>query len=215
MGYLPEALNNYLLRLGWGHGDDEIIPMDQAIKWFDFDGIGKSAAKFDFAKLESLNAHYINECDDARLVELALPFMNEHQRLFPDEAGLERFKKGMPALKERAKTLLQIAEDGAFYCKSLPFEYDEKAQKLLEGDAQEMLPRLLERFEALPAFNHDAIEEACRTLAEEAYEGKLKKIMMPLRAALTGTNKSPSLFEVAEVFGQTETCKRIQAALKS
>ncbi|MCB1529854.1 MAG: glutamate--tRNA ligase [Rhodospirillales bacterium] len=213
MGYLPEALCNYLLRLGWGHGDDEIISMAQAIEWFDFDGIGKAAARFDFAKLESLNAHYIHQASDERLVELTLPFMQEHQRVFPDTEGLERLKKGMPALKERAKTLLQIAEDGAFYCRSLPFEYDEAARKLLDEEAKSMLPRLLERFQDMEAFDHESIESACRALAEEGGGGKLGKIMMPLRAALTGTNKSPPLFEAAEILGKAETCKRIQAVL--
>ena len=211
MGYLPEALRNYLLRLGWGHGDEEIIPTDRAIELFDLPGVNKAAAKFDHAKLESLNAHYINEADNERLIDLTAPFLKTRHGLEIDNTGRGRLRAGMDELKDRAKTLLQLADEAAFYLKSIPLSYDDKAVKNLQG-AQDMLLTLTGRFKALPNFKAEAIETACRDLAKELYGGKLGKVMMPLRAALTGTDKSPSLFHAAEILGLDETCGRMQAA---
>lgn len=213
MGYLPEALCNYLLRLGWSHGDEEIIPRDKAIEWFDLDHVGKAPSKFDFAKLENLNAHYINECDDDALIEYALPFFKKNHDLVPDELGLSRIKDGIEELKSRAKTLIQFADEAAFYAKTLPLSFDEKAQKNLEG-AEEVLTALLNAFEShTDVFNSDFVQQSCKDVAEKHKDGKLGKVAMPLRAALTGTTVSPSIFHAAEILGKEETCARIKSAL--
>ncbi len=207
MGYLPEAMRNYLLRLGWGHGDDEIISTEQAIEWFNLEGIGKAAAKFDFAKLESLNAHYIQQADNARLIELAKPFFGVEI----NDTAHERLMQGADELKERAKTLIQFAEEGAFYAKEIPFDYDEKAQKML-ADATDVLEALKTTFEGLNDFTADSIQEACKKIADDLKDGKLGKVAMPLRAAVAGTTVSPSIFHACAILGKEEACSRIQAA---
>ena len=211
MGYLPEAMRNYLLRLGWSHGDDEIISTKQAIEWFDLDRIGQSAARFDFAKLESLNAHYLKEADDERLVELTAPFFEKRHGLVLDEIAKKRLLAGMPELKGRAKTLLQIADEGAFYAKKIPYVFDDKAKAVLDKD---ILSALHERLAHLKPFNAGAIEHLCREIADAQCGGKLGKVAMPLRAALTGITVSPSIFHAAEILGQEETLARVGYALK-
>lgn len=237
MGYLPEAMCNYLLRLGWSHGDDEIISRQQAIEWFDLDGIVKSPARWDYDKLNHLNAHYIKEADDARLVELLIPFLTPHLNPPPSSEGRTsdtkpsptlggegldggavsaqgqtRLLAMMPELKSRAVTLVQMAEEAAFLVKSAPLDMNEAAQKLLDADGKAMLKQIADRFTALEPFTHDKIEEACRALATDT-GAKLGKIMMPLRAALTGRDKSPSLFHAIEILGREETINRIKAVL--
>ena len=212
LGYLPEALCNYLLKLGWAHGDEEIIPVKRAIELFDFDGINKAAAKFDYAKLENLNAHYIKEADNNRLIDLVAPFLQEKHNIIISEVGLERLKAGMGGLKDRAKTLVQLAEESVFYLLET-VSYDEKAQKHLNTEALPILNAMLDAFNKLEDFTAENIEAICRELADSHAEGKLGKIMMPLRSALTGTDKSPPLFEVAEVFGKEETISRILASV--
>jgi glutamyl-tRNA synthetase len=212
MGYLPEALCNYLLRLGWGHGDDEIIPRAQAIEWFGFDGIGKAAANFDFAKLESINAHYINEADPAALIESARPFFKTHQDLDLDDTAVERMTAGIDELKSRAKTLIDFANDAAFYARALPFAYNEKAQGLI-ADGQDVLSVLAQRFTDMPDFTGDAIKDMCKTVADEVAGGKMGKVGMPLRAAITGTTASPTIFDACAILGRDESVARLKAAL--
>ncbi len=214
MGYLPEAMCNYLLRLGWSHGDDEIISRQQAIEWFDLDGIVKSPARWDYDKLNHLNAHYIKEADDARLVELLTPFFDPSLRGAAGDAAIQtRLKSMMPELKSRSVTLVQMAEEAAFLVKSVPLDMNEAAAKLLDADGKAMLSQLSERFSALDVFTHDKIEETCRALATDT-GAKLGKIMMPLRAALTGRDKSPSLFHAIEILGKEETLARISYAIR-
>lgn len=208
MGYLPEAMCNYLLRLGWSHGDDEIISRKQAIEWFDLDGIVKSPARWDYDKLNHLNAHYIKEADDARLVELLIPFLKTDVT----DAHKKRLLSMMPELKSRAVTLVQMAEEAAFLVKSVPLDMNEAAMKLLDADGKAMLAQIATRFETLDSFTHDKIEESCRALATDT-GAKLGKIMMPLRAALTGRDKSPSLFHAIETLGRDETLARISAVI--
>lgn len=213
MGYLPEALANYLLRLGWSHGDEEIISRDKAVEWFDLDHIGKAAAKFDFAKLESLNAHYINEANVDELIAQAMPFFKQRHGLEPEGQGLERIKMGIEELKSRSKTLLQFVDTAAFYAKSLPLTFDEKAQKNLDG-ASDVLKEILSTFEAQDGeFDSDFVQNTCKEVAGNLRDGKLGKVAMPLRAALTGTTVSPSIFHAAAILGKEESCARIQAAL--
>ena len=210
MGYLPEAMRNYLLRLGWGHGDDEIISTEQAIEWFDFDGMGKAAAKFDFAKLENLNAHYINEADAERLIEICLPLYQERHGITPDAEAQKRIMASADELKSRAKTLLQFTDESVFFTKTVPLDFDEKAAGLLDKD---ILQDLQTRLNDLGDFTSENIQAVCKTVADEKMDGKLGKVAMPLRAALTGTTISPSIFHAAEILGKDETCTRIQAAI--
>ena len=213
MGYLPEAMRNYLLRLGWSHGDDEVISDAQAKEWFDLEHIGKAAARFDFDKLASLNAHYINESDNARLIEYAAPFYEKHHDITLDTLATKRITAGIDELKSRAKTLLQFVDESAFYAKSLPFDLDEKAEKLAE-EAQDILKSLLETLVTVEEFSAENVQIACKDIAQELANGKLGKVAMPLRAAVTGTTVSPSIFHACEILGKAETCARIQACLK-
>lgn len=213
MGYLPEAMRNYLLRLGWGHGDDEIISTAQALEWFGFDGMGKGAARFDFDKLESLNAHYIREADTDRLIELCLPFYQSRHDVTPNEIQINQIKACAEELKSRAKTLLQITDKSAFFAKTLPLDFDEKAQGIIEGN-QDILKALHERLGKLDAFDKDAVMNECKAIADDMAEGKLGKVGMPLRAALTGTTASPSIFDVAAILGQKDCLARIASAIQ-
>ena len=212
MGYLPEAVRNYLLRLGWSHGDDEIITTEQAIEWFDLKGIGKSAARFDFEKLENLNAHYINEADPQRLIDLCKPFYKDRHNLDITQEAQKRIIQGSDELKSRAKTLLQFTDESAFYAKTLPLTYDEKAASLIT-DNKDVLQALLEKINALDTVTADSIQNTCKDVAADMADGKLGKVAMPLRAALTGTTVSPSIFHAAEILEKDETCARIQAAI--
>ena len=212
MGYLPEAMRNYLLRLGWSHGDDEIISDAQAREWFDLEHIGKAAGRFDFDKLESINAHYMQECDDERLLEQTASFFEE-LGLSIDDTGRARLLAGMHELKTRSKTLKAMAADGAFYLRSLPLHYDEKAADIIK-DSGDVLRALHDTFEGADAFGKDAVMTMCKDIAKDMADGKLGKIGMPLRAALTGTIASPSIFEVASILGKKETYARLSAALQ-
>ncbi len=202
MGYLPEAMRNYLLRLGWSHGDDEIISDAQALEWFNLEHVVRSPARWDFDKLNHLNAHYIKLADDKRLLELIKPFLPAQNDT--------RILAMMPELKSRAVTLIQLAEEAAFLAKSVPLDFTPEAQKLLDADGKSALGHIAAKFETLESFTHDKIEESCRALATEQ-NLKLGKIMMPLRAALTGRDKSPSLFHAMEILGKEETLARLKA----
>lgn len=213
MGYLPEAMRNYLLRLGWSHGDDEIISTAQAVEWFNLEHVGRSAARFDFAKLESLNAHYMKQADGKRLIELAKPFYLKRHGIELSDLAEKRILAGQDELKSRAKTLLQFVDESVFYAKMVPFKYDEKAQKLVQ-DGQAILKVLMEKLQALNEFTASSIETACKGIAETHTGGKLGQVAMPLRAALTGTTVSPSVFHAGEILGKEETLARVQATLQ-
>lgn len=211
MGYLPEAMRNYLLRLGWSHGDDEIIDTDQAIEWFDLTGVGRSAARFDFAKLENLNGHYISIADDARLLTLILPILAAKAPETPDDQAKAWLLAGIPQLKIRAKTINELAENAMFYLTRPQFPLaNAKAAKLLRGDARRILDRVCECLADTDPWTADHLESRLRDAAE-AMEVGLGKLAQPLRAALTGSNASPSLFEIMEIFGRSETLERISA----
>ena len=210
MGYLPEALRNYLLRLGWSHGDDEIISTEQAIAWFDLDKVGQSAARFDYAKLENLNGHYIRETDDDRLAELVAERLAEDPALTVDDEAKRRLRAGMPGLKSRAKTLVELAENARFYVVGTPIPMEEKAAALLDDAARAALAALAPHLRTLTSFDEHDIEDAVRRFAEE-YGVKLGKVAQPLRAAMTGSAASPGIFEVLAVLGKAETLRRIEA----
>jgi glutamyl-tRNA synthetase len=208
MGYLPEALRNYLLRLGWSHGDEEIIPTEKAIEWFDLDAVGRSAARFDFAKLANLNGHYIRETANDRLASLILPRIEAMIGRAVDTDGQQRLADGMDGLKPRAKTLVELAEIAAFYVRPRPIPLADAAAKQLDAEARARLAALGPALSGVQAWNAAALEAVVRTAAESAGI-KLGMLAQPLRAALTGSTASPPIFEVMQVLGRAETLGRL------
>ncbi len=208
MGYLPEALRNYLLRLGWGHGDDEIIATGQAIQWFDLDGVGRGPSRFDFAKLDNLNGHYLRQADDAALAREVAARLG----VAGDAAIEQRLAAGMAGLKARAKTLKELADNARFYALKRPLAPDDKARALLTGDASKVLKELREALAASDAWNGADLEAKARRFAE-AKGIKLGQAAQPLRAALTGATTSPPIFEVMQVLGREEALARIDDVL--
>ena len=215
MGYLPEAMRNYLLRLGWSHGDDELISDKQAKEWFNLEHVQKSPARFDFVKLESVNAHYMKQADGKRLIELAKPFYKSRHDLEINAIAEKRILAGIEELKSRAKTLLQFADESAFYARTIPFNYDDKAKAQLNDAGKAILKEIADKMSALNDFTSDRIQTLCKSIADAHAAGKLGQVAMPLRAALTGTTVSPSVFHAAEILGKDETLARINHALKA
>ncbi|MDX9689974.1 MAG: glutamate--tRNA ligase [Alphaproteobacteria bacterium] len=210
-GYLPEAICNYLLRLCWAHGDDEIIPMKQAIEWFDFDGVGRSPARFDFAKLNHLNGHYIGQTPDDVLARLAQPFVEKVIGRVLSDTDLDLLTQALPDIKPRVQLLTEIAEAAQFYFQSLA--PDEKALKILSAEAKGLLAQLASRMEVLASFSKEEVEGLFRSFAEE--QGvKLGSVAQPLRAALTGRGVSPPIFAAAALLGKDETVKRVRNATR-
>ena len=204
MGYLPEAIRNYLLRLGWGHGDDETISTAQAIEWFDLDGVGKSPSRFDYAKLDNLNGHYLREADNARIVDLITRRLGGIT-----EAGKTLLIKGMDGLKQRAKTLNELADNTAFYIASRPLSLDDKAREIIEKGGKDTISKLLPLFETAASWTHDGLQQICKDYAESAGI-KLGVVAQPLRAALSGKTVSPGVFEVMEILGKEESLGRLK-----
>jgi len=202
LGMLPEAVSNYLLRLGWGHGDDEIISRAQATEWFDLDHVGKSPSRFDFKKLENLNGHYIREADDGRLAELIAPGLGIDE---PQQALLTR---AMPELKARATTLHQLADGARFLFDTRPLAVDEAAAALLTDESRAILAAAHKHLVALAKWDVESLEAAIRDVAD-ASGAKLGKIAQPLRAALTGRTTSPGIFDVLALLGRDESLARI------
>ncbi|MPZ10463.1 MAG: glutamate--tRNA ligase [Kiloniellaceae bacterium] len=208
MGYLPEALRNYLLRLGWSHGDDEVISTEQAVAWFDLDAVGKSAARFDFVKLESLNGHYLREAASERLVGEVVPRLETQLGRPLETLAKARLSQGMDGLKARAKSLVELAENAVFYVTERPLTLNDKAAKILGLEARQRLGRLHSDLSLLPEWTEATIEAAVRAFAE-VDNCKLGDAAQPLRAALTGSNVSPGIFEVMVVLGREESLARI------
>ncbi len=202
-GILPEALFNYLLRLGWGHGDREEITRDEAVALFDLAGVGKSPSRFDLKKLENLNGHYLREADDARLAALVAARIGEGA----DEALLTL---AMPVLKVRAKNLNEVVEGAGFLFAKRPLAMTEKAGQLLEGDARSILRNIHERLRAENDWTSETLEATTKALAEELGLG-LGKLAQPMRAALTGTTTSPGIFDVLVLLGRDEALARLEA----
>jgi len=209
MGYLPAALRNYLLRLGWSHGDAEIISTREAIEWFDLGAIGRAPARFDFMKLGNLNGHYMREIGDAELTALVAPFIERSLERRLGEAEQQRLIAAMPGLKPRAKTLVELAEIAHFYVAPRPIPIDDKARTLLTP-AKHLLVEIAAAW-GDAAWHAAALEEAARNFA--AARGlKLGAVAQPLRAAITGSTASPPIFEVIEVLGRAETMARLADA---
>lgn len=214
MGYLPEGMRNYLVRLGWSHGDDEVFTTEQAVKWFDLDKVGRAPARFDFAKLEAVNFEHMRMRSDADLVsdlEAFLPHSEEHAGLQDKLSGgvKSTLEAAMPALKERAKTLNDLANSAAFIFAERPLQPDEKAARLLNDETRDTLGKLVLELEALSEWSIESVEEAVRSFVE-THELKLGKVGPPLRAALTGTTNAPGIFDVLAALGQQESCARIR-----
>ncbi|MFN3744950.1 MAG: glutamate--tRNA ligase [Hyphomicrobiaceae bacterium] len=215
MGYLPEAMRNYLVRLGWSHGDDEIMSTEQLIAWFDLDGIGRSPARFDFAKLADLNGHYIRKASDEALVRRLQEFLEvaeggaEKLAWLDRDGGWDKLRIALPGLKERAKTLVELIDGAAFLFIERPVSLDEKAARLIDADAKATLAALIPRLEAAPEWTAAALEAEVRSFAE-ASGAKLGKIAQPLRAALTGRSISPPVFDVMHALGREESLARLK-----
>lgn len=205
LGMLPEAVFNYLLRLGWGHGDDEIISKDQAIEWFGLDHVGKSPSRFDLKKLENLNGHYIREAEDERLAQLVAPRLGT--ALTSDQRDL--LVRAMPEIKARAHSLNELADGARFLFDKRPLEMDPAADALLTPESRALLRSAHQELSKLDKWDHDRLEQGVREVAER--EGvKLGKLAQPLRAALTGRTTSPGIFDVLALLGQGESLNRIE-----
>jgi glutamyl-tRNA synthetase len=209
MGYIPDAILNYLLRLGWSHGDDEIISRDQAQEWFDIADVNKGAARFDFDKLSSLNAHYLKESKDEDLVGLILPGMEKILSTTLGDVEKTRLRNGMPSLKDRAKTLNELVDISLFYVRKRPLDLDAKATKLLTEEACRLMAQLSVALASVEPWSTETIETAIRESAEEN-NTKIGQVAQPLRAVLCGTNASPGIFEVAEILGRDEVVGRLE-----
>ena len=209
-GYLPEALCNYLLRLGWGHGDVELLDRAEAIRLFDIDGVGRAPARMDYAKLTHLNGVYLRQADDERLSEDVLARLAGRPGLVLDEAAAARVRALMPGLKERAKTLVELADSAAFLARRPPLPMEAKASALLTGDARAMLRELGPALEATD-FSAPALDAALRRFAETTGR-KLGQIAQPLRAALTGSATSPGIDATLAALGREEALARLRAA---
>jgi glutamyl-tRNA synthetase len=213
LGFLPEAVSNYLLRLGWGHSDEEILSRERAVELFDLAGVGRSPSRFDTKKLENLNGHYIREASDGRLAGLVAGRMAGliGRSLETEEIAL--LTSAMAELKPRAKNLNELAEGAAFLFKTRPLDMDEKAAALLGGSASDLLARLHRQLSALPEWSAERTEQAVREVAE-AVGVKLGQVAQPLRAALTGRATSPGIFDVLVMLGREESLGRIADQVK-
>ena len=212
-GYLPEAMRNYLVRLGWSHGDDEIISTPQLIEWFELSGIGKSPARFDFKKLEALNGHYMRTSDNDALVQALESFLDHVEggqaiKKKLASGAREKLLAAMPGLKERAKTLDELKTNAEFIFSERPLDLDDKAKKLLNENAKEHLVKVKQQLEKIEDWDTEVLENEVRKYAEQS-DLKLGKIAQPLRAALTGTTVSPPVFDVMVVLGREESIARI------
>ncbi|MEZ5756953.1 MAG: glutamate--tRNA ligase [Emcibacteraceae bacterium] len=210
MGYLPDALKNYLLRLGWAHGDDEVISEKQAIEWFDLDAIGKSPSRFDFNKLENLNGIYMREtASDQTLLTGCLPFLerNLNRQLTVEEQ--KTLLKALSELKNRAKNLIDLAESALFLFTARPLDIIPKAMNSLNDEAKPILSKIYNALENVAEWNRDNLQKAIENFVEKEEIG-FGKVAQPLRAALTGSNISPGISEVLDWLGKNESMARIK-----
>ncbi len=213
MGYLPQAMRNYLVRLGWSHGDEEIMSLDKMIEWFGLDAIGRSAARFDFDKLESINGHYMRHADDTELATAMIDGLANNDATKKLAVKVTEQKKqdiitAMPGLKERAKTLVELATSSEFLLNDRPIALNDKAAKLMTSEAKAHLKQLSIQLMLVENWNLQEIETTMRDFCTHN-DIKLGSIAQPLRAALTGTNVSPGIFDVLAVLGRDEALGRI------
>jgi len=214
MGYLPEALRNYLVRLGWSHGDQEIFSTQEMIEAFDLPAIGRSAARFDFAKLENLNGHYIRNSDDQSLVnqfENMIRYLPEKAELAAklNDTTRAQLLRAMPGLKERAKTLVDLVDSAAFIFANRPLAMEAKAAALLTPETRGLIAQLRLALAQVKEWSAATTEAAMRAFAEQN-NLKLGSVAQPLRVALTGKTTSPGIFDVLAVLGRDECLARLQ-----
>ena len=207
-GYLPEALCNYLLRLGWAHGDAEVLDRTQAVALFDLDGVGRAPSRMDYKKLDNLNGVWLRGADDDRLTADTVARLVA--RGLDGARVADRIRMLMPGLKERAKTLAELADSAAFLARALPFAIEAKAALLLTGDAKAMLTGVAGELAATD-FSAPALDAALRAFAERTGR-KLGQVAQPLRAALTGTTTSPGIDVTLAALGRDEALARLHAA---
>jgi glutamyl-tRNA synthetase len=215
MGYLPQSLNNHLLRLGWGRGDEEIISMEQAIEWFSLEGIGRSAARFDLTKLTNLNSHYIRHENNHRLLRLIMPMMEQFLKRELTSHERDQTLLMMDSLKQRAKTLDVLAQNALIVVQPSPLT--KEVWETLSEASLVLLEQIRLLFivlvETPHRFNRNELENLMRGLASDR-QVKLSDMAQPLRIALTGSLVSPSIFEIMEIIGAQETLKRIEDLLE-
>ena len=209
IGILADAMCNYLLRLGWSHGDDETISRAQAIEWFDLASVGRSPARFDMDKLANLNGHYIRHTEDSDLMSQLQPQLSELLSGEPDPVGLKRLELLLPSLKQRAKDLVEMAESAKFLFRQRPLKLDNKAAKLINSDSQAIISKLIDELESLATWEIEALEAQIRSFSDNQ-SLKMSKIAQPLRAMLTGSTISPGIFDVLFSLGQEETLARLR-----
>jgi len=212
MGYLPAGLRNYLSRLGWSHGDDEIFSTAQMIEWFDIDDINKSPGRLDFAKLADVNSHYIRQASDQELIgwlKDLLPEIEAGKAAQIERVGWPKLAAALPTLKVRAKTLLDLIDGAGYLLAVRPLTLDDKAAKALDSEARSILAKLLPELAAAPDWQAPALDALVRAFADKTGQ-KLGKIAQPLRAALTGRTVSPPVFDVMAVLGREEAIARIR-----
>jgi glutamyl-tRNA synthetase len=210
-GYLPEALRNYLLRLGWSHGDEEIIATEQAIEWFNLEAIGRSPARFDFDKLNNLNGHYLRATPNERLAEMVLPRLEAAVGRSVGGDGKARLLRGMEGLKARAKTLVELAASALVYVRPRPVVLDDKAAAILTPEARRAAGENAKLLRAVEDWRAATLEQLDRRFAEQ-HSVKLGQLAQPKRAALTGSTTSPPIYEVMEILGKEETLARLRDA---
>ncbi len=209
LGILPEAMNNYLLRLGWSHGDNEIISRDQAIEWFDIGAIGRSPARFDMQRLTSLNGHYIRENENDRVVFLIKPFLSGILGYAPNDLQMARLERLLPSLKSRANNLNELAENARFLFSKRPISMDGKAAKLITPKIRDLMSVLSAELDNLPDWSPENLDTLIRSFVE-SHDMKMGKIAQPLRAVLTGKTVSPGIFDVMTALGKEECLGRMK-----
>jgi glutamyl-tRNA synthetase len=214
MGYLPAALRNYLVRLGWSQGDKEFFTMPEMIEAFDLSGIGRSPARFDYAKLENMNGQYMRATPDGELLDeliATLPYLPQAKAYLPrlDDEMKRKLLAAMPGLKERAKTLVDLADGADYLFAQRPLPMDDKAREIIANGGKAHLAALLPKLEALSDWTAASAEEAVRAYVQES-GAKLGQVAQPLRAALTGRSTSPGIFDVLQVLGREESLGRLK-----
>ncbi|CEO17269.1 Glutamate--tRNA ligase [Rickettsia monacensis] len=207
MGYLPESLCNYLLRLGWSHGDDEIISMTQAIEWFNLDSLGKSPSKLDFAKMNSLNAHYLRMLDNDSLTSKTVEILKQNYKV--SEKEISYITQAMPSLLVRSETLLELTRLAQIYLVDSPIIYNQDAKEIIENCDRDLIKQVIENLSELEQFDKESVQNKFKEIATT--NGlKLNDIMKPVRALITGMTASPSVFEIAEILGKENILKRLK-----
>jgi glutamyl-tRNA synthetase len=208
MGYMAEAMRNYLARLGWAHGNDELFSTEQAIEWFDLKGIGKSPARLDFKKLDNVSAHHIKTSSDADLFAALQIYVAVTPDLDLSESQIAKVKAALPALRDRSKRLPDLLAKARFVLDSRPIAPDEKAAGILDSVSRGILAQLTFALQD-DSWSRESLEGTVKTFAD-AQELKLGAIAQPLKAALAGTIAAPSVFDMMVLLGKEETLARLR-----